>query len=302
MAAQSPVITETKFPLLHFVKRGKVRDIYEVGEYLLIVATDRLSAYDVVMPQGIPDKGKVLTQISKYWFEQTKDIVRNHVVSTDVNEFPAVCKTYARDLTGRSMLVTKTEPLGVECIVRGYLSGSGWVEYQEKKSVCGVQLPAGLVESSRLPQPIFTPSTKAELGVHDENITFEEMVKLEGDAVSKKVRDVAIAVFNKASSIAESKGIIIADTKMEFGTLDGNLMLIDELLTPDSSRFWPKEKYKPGAGQPSFDKQFVRDYLTSIKFNKRPPGPMMPEEIITKTSELYREALFKLTGRHIEQN
>jgi phosphoribosylaminoimidazole-succinocarboxamide synthase len=300
MAAKSLVITETRFPSLHFVKRGKVRDIYEVGEYLLIVATDRLSAYDVVMPQGIPDKGKVLTQISKYWFEQTKDIIRNHLVSTDVNEFPAACKAYASELSGRSMLVQKTEPLGVECIVRGYLSGSGWVEYQEKKSVCGVQLPAGLVESSRLPQPIFTPSTKAELGVHDENITFEEMVKIEGDAVSKKVRDVAIAVFNKASSIAESKGIIIADTKMEFGTLDGNLILIDELLTPDSSRFWPKEKYKPGAGQPSFDKQFVRDYLTSIKFNKRPPGPIMPEEIITKTSKLYREALFKLTGTQVE--
>lgn len=294
------VITETNFPSLHFLKRGKVRDIYEVGEFLLIVATDRLSAYDVVLPQGIPDKGKVLTQISKYWFDQTKDIIKNHVVSTNVEEFPSACRQYANELRGRSMLVKKTKPLGVECIVRGYLSGSGWVEYQEKKSICGVQLPAGLVESSRLPQPIFTPSTKAELGVHDENITFQEMVKLEGEAVSKNVRDTAIAVFNKASAIAESKGIIVADTKMEFGTLNAELILIDELLTPDSSRFWPKEQYKPGAGQPSYDKQFVRDYLTSIKFNKRPPGPIMPEEIITKTSELYREALLTLTGSHVE--
>ncbi|HTR81185.1 MAG TPA: phosphoribosylaminoimidazolesuccinocarboxamide synthase [Bacteroidota bacterium] len=300
MTPQPNVITETNFPKLRFVKRGKVRDMYEVGEYLLIVATDRLSAYDVVLPQGIPDKGKVLTQISQYWFEQTKGIIKNHVVSTNVDEYPAECKQYAQDLRGRSMLVTKTKPLGVECIVRGYLSGSGWAEYQKTKSVCGIPLPHGLVESSRLPSPIFTPSTKAELGVHDENISFEEMVKLEGEAMSKKVRDVTIEVFNKASAIAESKGIIIADTKMEFGTLNGELILIDELLTPDSSRFWPKSKYKAGGSQPSFDKQFVRDYLTSIKFNKRPPGPMMPQEIIEKTAALYREALFTLTGRNVE--
>lgn len=300
MASTSTVIIETKFPGLHFLKRGKVRDIYEVGEYLLIVATDRLSAYDVIMPQGIPDKGKVLTQISRFWFDKTKDIIKNHVVSTDVSEFPAECRPYASELRGRSMLVKKTKPLGVECIVRGYLSGSGWAEYQEKKSVCGVKLPAGLVESSRLPTPIFTPSTKADLGVHDENIPFEEMVRREGEAVSKQVRDVAIAVFNKATTIAESKGIIIADTKMEFGILDGELILIDELLTPDSSRFWPKEKYRPGGAQPSYDKQFVRDYLTSIKFNKRSPGPAMPEEIIVKTSELYREALRTLTGSHVD--
>ncbi len=293
------VITETKFPSLHFLKQGKVRDIYEVGEHLLIVATDRLSAYDVVMPQGIPDKGKVLTQISNYWFDETKDIIRNHIVATDVDVFPPECKPYAAQLRGRSMLVMKTKPLGVECIVRGYLSGSGWAEYQEKQSVCGVALPAGLLESSRLPQPIFTPSTKADLGVHDENITFEQMVKIEGEKVSRKVRDVAIAVYNKAVSIAERKGIIIADTKMEFGLLGGELILIDELLTPDSSRFWPKETYKAGGSQPSFDKQFVRDYLTSIKFNKRPPGPMMPDEVIVKTTELYRQALLKLTGKKV---
>ena len=300
MTSASPIVIETNFPRLHFLKRGKVRDIYDVGEYLLIVATDRLSAYDVIMPQGIPDKGKVLTQISRFWFDKTKEIIANHVVSTNVSEFPAECRLYADELRGRSMLVKKTKPLGVECIVRGYLSGSGWAEYQEKKSVCGVKLPAGLVESSRLPAPIFTPSTKAELGVHDENITFEEMVKREGEAVSKQVRDAAIAVFDKATTIAESKEIIIADTKMEFGMLGGELILIDELLTPDSSRFWPKQKYRPGGAQPSYDKQFVRDYLTSIKFNKRSPGPIMPEEIIVKTSELYREALRTLTGKYLD--
>ena len=300
MNSKPSVITQTDFPKLHFIKRGKVRDMYEVGEHLLIVATDRLSAYDVVMPQGIPDKGKVLTQISAFWFEQTKGIIKNHVVSTNVDDYPAECKPYADTLRGRSMLVRKTRPLGVECIVRGYLSGSGWAEYQEMKSVCGIPLPAGLVESSRLPSPIFTPSTKAELGVHDENITFEEMVNLEGETVSNKVRAVAIEIFNKASVIAESKGIIIADTKMEFGTLNDELILIDELLTPDSSRFWPNSKYKPGGSQPSFDKQFVRDFLTSIKFNRRPPGPTMPEEILEKTAELYREALFTLTGKRVE--
>ena len=300
MAQNSPVITETVFPALHFLKRGKVRDMYEVGEYLLIVATDRLSAYDVVMPQGIPDKGKVLTQISKFWFEQTKDIIRNHLVSTNVDEFPVQCRPYREELRGRSMLVQRTRPLGVECIVRGYLSGSAWTEYQETKSICGLPLPSGLEESSRLPSPIFTPSTKAELGVHDENISFEEMVNLEGAEVSNRVRDVAVRIFNKASVIAEAKGIIIADTKMEFGTFNDELILIDELLTPDSSRFWPKSKYKPGASQPSFDKQFVRDYLTSIKFNRRPPGPQMPQEILAKTAELYREALVTLTGKSVE--
>ena len=300
MAKSSLVITETAFTSLHFLKRGKVRDMYEVGEYLLIVATDRLSAYDVVMPQGIPDKGKVLTQISKFWFEQTKVLIKNHVVSTNVDEFPAQCKQYSEELRGRSMLVLKTKPLGVECIVRGYLSGSAWTEYQESKSICGLPLPSGLAESSRLPAPIFTPSTKAELGVHDENISFEEMMQLEGEVLSRKVRDVAVNIFNKASAIAESKGIIIADTKMEFGTLNDELILIDELLTPDSSRFWPKSKYRPGGSQPSFDKQFVRDYLTSIKFNRRPPGPQMPQEILDKTAELYREALLTLTGKRVE--
>jgi phosphoribosylaminoimidazole-succinocarboxamide synthase len=294
------ILTETNFTQLKFLKRGKVRDIYDVGEYLLFVATDRLSAFDVVMPQGIPFKGKVLTQISSYWFEQTKDIIQNHVVSTNVDEFPAECIPYKEELRGRSMLVRKTEPLSVECIVRGYLSGSGWLDYVKSSAVCGITLPSGLIESEKLPGPIYTPSTKAELGVHDENISFEEMIVREGKQRSEQVRDVAVKIFLRASEIAETKGIIIADTKMEFGMKDGKLMLIDELLTPDSSRFWPKATYSPGKAQNSYDKQFVRDYLISINFNKRPPGPMMPEEIIQKTAELYQQAVFQLTGKYVE--
>jgi len=294
------IITETKFPGLKFLKRGKVRDIYDVGEYLLFVATDRLSAFDVVMPQGIPLKGKVLTQISAFWFEQTKDIIQSHVISTNVDDFPKECIPYKEQLRGRSMLVKKTQPLSVECIVRGYISGSGWVDYQKTGAICGIALPKGLVESQKLPQIIFTPSTKAELGVHDENISFEEMMKREGKQLSEQVRDTATAIFNKASKIAEAKGIIIADTKMEFGLLNGKLILIDELLTPDSSRFWPKETYSPGSAQNSYDKQFVRDYLLSINFNKRPPGPIIPDEIINKTSALYQKAVAQLTGKGVE--
>ncbi|MFA6469558.1 MAG: phosphoribosylaminoimidazolesuccinocarboxamide synthase [Bacteroidota bacterium] len=293
-------ITETNFPALKFLKRGKVRDIYDVGDYLLFVATDRLSAFDVVMPQGIPSKGKVLTQISAFWFEQTKDIIPNHVVSTNVDEFPAACKPYAETLRGRSMLVKKSNPLSVECIVRGYLSGSGWNDYRSNGTVCGIALPAGMVESQKLPGPIFTPSTKAEIGIHDENISFAEMVKREGKERSEHVKEVSIKIFQRASEIAESKGIIIADTKMEFGTIDGKLILIDELLTPDSSRFWPRATYSPGKAQNSYDKQFVRDYLLSISFNKRPPGPVMPEEILKKTAELYQQAVYQLTGKNVE--
>jgi phosphoribosylaminoimidazole-succinocarboxamide synthase len=294
------IITDTKFPELHFLKRGKVRDIYDVGEYLLFVATDRLSAFDVVMPQGIPLKGKVLTQISAFWFDHTKDIIQNHVVSTNVDEFPKECEPYKEQLRGRSMLVKKTQPLSVECIVRGYISGSGWIDYQTTGSICGISLPKGLVESQKLPRVIFTPSTKADIGVHDENISFEEMVKREGTKLSEQVRDTATAIFHRASEIAETKGIIIADTKMEFGLLNGELILIDELLTPDSSRFWPKETYSPGSAQNSYDKQFVRDYLLSINFNKRPPGPIIPDEIINKTSALYQKAVVQLTGKSVE--
>jgi phosphoribosylaminoimidazole-succinocarboxamide synthase len=294
------VLTTTNFPGLKFVKSGKVRDIYDVGEFLLFVATDRLSAFDVVMPQGIPNKGKILTQISTFWFEQTKDIIPNHVVSTNVEEFPTECAPYKEQLCGRSMLVKKSQPLSVECIVRGYISGSGWLDYKETGKICGIALPAGLVESEILPEIIFTPSTKAELGIHDENISFDEMIDREGKARSEKVRQTAIAIFKRASMIAESKGIIIADTKMEFGTFENELILIDELLTPDSSRFWPKVTYSPGKAQNSYDKQFVRDYLIKINFNKKPPGPVMPEEIILKTAELYKNALFQLTGKNIE--
>jgi phosphoribosylaminoimidazole-succinocarboxamide synthase len=294
------VITETHFPALTFLKKGKVRDIYDLGEHLLFVATDRLSAFDVVMPQGIPLKGKILTQISSFWFDQMRDIIPNHVVSTDVDAFPAPCAPYAEQLRGRSMLVKKSKPLSVECIVRGYLSGTGWQDYSATGSISGIPLPKGLVESQILPQPIFTPSTKAEIGVHDENITFDEMVRREGKEISEKVRDAAVAIYTKASHIAEKKGIIIADTKMEFGIYEGQLILIDELLTPDSSRFWPRNSYAPGRAQNSYDKQYVRDYLLSIKFNKKPPGPVMPDDVIEKTTALYQQALLQLTGKEVQ--
>jgi phosphoribosylaminoimidazole-succinocarboxamide synthase len=292
------IITQTQLSGMTLINRGKVRDIYDFGKSLLIIATDRLSAFDVVMNEGIPYKGKVLTQISDFWFEQTKDIVQNHVISTVVYDFPLECKPYWNLLSDRSMLVQKTKPLSVECIVRGYLSGSGWIEYQKNKSVCGIHLPDGLKESSRLPAPIFTPTTKEEVGKHDENITFEQMCSLIGRELANKVRDISIKIYQRGAELAEQKGIIIADTKMEFG-LDEHeeLVLIDELLTPDSSRFWPKDKYEPGRGQESFDKQFVRDYLLSIHFNKKPPAPRLPEDVVLKTSALYLEALKKLSGR-----
>jgi phosphoribosylaminoimidazole-succinocarboxamide synthase len=293
------VILESSISTLQLLKRGKVRDIYEVGEYLLFVATDRLSAFDVVMPQGIPGKGKVLTQISEFWFEQTKDIILNHVVSTNVDDFPFECVPYKEELRGRSMLVKRSDPLSVECIVRGYLSGSGWADYQHSGAVCGIPLPAGLVESQKLPSVIFTPSTKAEVGIHDENISFEQMTAREGKERSEQVRDISIKVYQRASEIAESKGIIIADTKMEFGMIDGSLILIDELLTPDSSRFWPRATYAPGKAQNSYDKQFIRDYLLSINFDKKPPGPMMPEDVLKRTADLYQQAVYQLTGKHV---
>ncbi len=293
-----PVITQTNFPGLKLRSRGKVRDIYEFDDALLIVATDRISAFDVVMAQGIPFKGKVLTQISEFWFEQTKEIVPNHLLSTIVYDFPSVCKPYFRELEDRSMLVKKTKPLPIECVVRGYLSGSGWLEYKENQRVCGIRLPAGLVESDKVPEPIFTPATKEEVGTHDENISFDKAAAIVGGELADKVRDLSIRIYKSAAAIAEEKGIIIADTKMEFGLdEDGELYLIDELLTPDSSRFWPKDKYQPGRGQESFDKQFVRDYLLSVNFNKKPPPPKLPEEVIFKTAGLYLEALKRLSGK-----
>jgi phosphoribosylaminoimidazole-succinocarboxamide synthase len=292
-------VFETNFSSLKLLKRGKVRDIYDLGEQLLIVATDRLSAFDVVMPQPIPHKGMVLTQISNYWFGVMHDIMPNHVVSTRPAEFPAECHPYAEQLRGRSILVRKTTPLAIECVARGYLSGSGWNEYRETTSICGVKLPDGLVESSKLPEPIFTPATKAEFG-HDENIDFERAASIVGSGIAEKVRTYTMTIYRRAVEIGEQKGIIVADTKMEFGLLNDRLILIDELLTPDSSRFWLRSRYTPGKAQESFDKQFVRDYLLSINFNKRPPGPKLPDDVIQKTSELYEEALRRLTGKGVE--
>jgi phosphoribosylaminoimidazole-succinocarboxamide synthase len=289
-------VSQTDFKDLNLIKRGKVRDIYDLGENLLMVATDRISAFDVVMPDPIPDKGIILTQISLYWFEMMKPIVENHVISADVSEFPAACQPYADTLRGRSMLVKKTEPLPIECVVRGYISGSGWKSYRESQTVCGIALPSGLTESDQLPEPIFTPSTKEELGAHDINIDFEETVKRIGNDLASTVRTLSLAIYKKGAEIAAEKGIIIADTKFEFGRMGNQLILIDEVLTPDSSRFWPKETYQPGGSQQSFDKQYVRDHLISINYNRQPPGPPLPEEIIRNTRKKYLEALTQLTG------
>jgi len=295
------VVTYTAYRELKLFRRGKVRDVYEMKDNLLLVATDRISAFDVVLPNGIPFKGKVLNHISKFWFDHTKSIIKNHEVTTDVHHYPPECKPYLHEMAGRSMLVKKTKPLPIECIVRGYLSGSGWNEYRQTKSICGIQLPRGLQESEVLPEPIFTPSTKAEMGVHDENITFDQAATLIGTDVAEKVRHYSIEVYKTAAAFALAKGIIIADTKMEFGLDEkGELVLIDELLTPDSSRFWDKSRYEVGKSQPSFDKQFVRDYLLASKWNKKPPAPNLPEEIMRGTSERYLLALKILTGIKLE--
>lgn len=291
------IVSQTNFEALRLKGRGKVRDIYDLGDQLLIVATDRISAFDVVMPNPIPDKGRVLTQLSRFWFNLTREIVPNHLLSTEVEEYPQACRPYQEELRGRSMLVVKTEVLPVECIVRGYLSGSGWEEYRKTGAVCGIPLPQGLVESSKLEEPIFTPSTKAEQGLHDENITFERMKQMVGGELAEQMKSASIAVYQKARDFAEQRGILIADTKMEFGIKDGQLILIDELLTPDSSRFWPKDDYRPGGAQKSFDKQYLRDYLLSIKWNKTPPAPVLPEEVIQKTREKYLEAYERLVGK-----
>ena len=293
------VVSTTEFKFLTLKGRGKVRDIYDLGNQLLIVATDRISAFDVIMPNPIPDKGKLLTQLSKFWFDLTQGIVPNHLISTEVNDFPKECQPYQEILKGRSMFVAKADPLPVECVVRGYLSGSGWEEYQKGGEVCGIRLPKGLVESSRLDEPIFIPATKAEVGHHDENISFEKVEKSVGKEVAQRLRSLSLAIYKKARDFAEAKGILIADTKMEFGMKGGNLILIDELLTPDSSRFWPKDEYAPGGSQKSFDKQFLRDYLLSIKWNKTPPAPELPEGVIQKTQQKYREAYEKLVGRSL---
>ena len=293
----SNVISKTEFKTLTLRGRGKVRDIYDLGGQLLIVATDRISAFDVVMPNPIPDKGRVLTQLSKFWFDLTKDIVPNHIISLDVKDFPQACRPYENTLRDRSMLVVKTEVVPVECVVRGYLSGSGWVEYEKTGEVCGIPLSKGLVESSKLEEPIFTPATKAELGEHDENINFERMERIVGKELAQRLRSLSLSIYKRARDFAEKRGIIIADTKMEFGGKDGKVILIDELLTPDSSRFWPREKYQAGRPQESFDKQFLRDYLLSLKWDKTPPAPQLPDKIIRKTREKYLEAYEKLVGK-----
>jgi phosphoribosylaminoimidazole-succinocarboxamide synthase len=292
----SKVILKTEFPDITFVKHGKVRDIYDLGEHLLLVATDRISAFDVVLPDGIPEKGRVLTQISIYWFKQMEDIIPNHIVATRVKDFPEKLHKYADILEGRSMLVEKARPMPVECVVRGYLSGSGWKEYKEKGVVCGIKLSERLVESSRLDEPIFTPSTKSEHG-HDINISFEDVKGIVGDNLAKKLKDTSLRIYSKARDIAEKKGIIIADTKFEFGLYNGKLILIDELLTPDSSRFWSIKDYAPGRGQDSYDKQVVRDYLLTLDWDKTYPGPSLPDEIIEKTVTRYREILEIITSQ-----
>ncbi len=289
-------VSQTDFKDLNLLKRGKVRDIYDLGENLLMVATDRISAFDVVMPDPIPDKGIILTQISLYWFEIMKPIVENHVISANVSDFPAVCQPYADILRGRSMLVKKTEPLPIECVVRGYISGSGWKSYQASQSVCGIALPPGLKESDQLPEPIFTPSTKEEIGAHDINIDFEETINRIGNDLASKVKELSLAIYKKGAEMAAEKSIIIADTKFEFGQIGNELILIDEVLTPDSSRFWPKDTYNPGGSQQSFDKQYVRDYLISINYNRQPPGPALPEDIIQDTRKKYLEAMAQITG------
>jgi phosphoribosylaminoimidazole-succinocarboxamide synthase len=292
----TPLVLETNLEGLKPPRRGKVRDIYDLGDKLLIVATDRISAFDVVLPNAVPEKGRVLTQISKYWFAQTERIVKNHVISTEVKDFPPACKPHAAVLEGRSMLVKKTQSLPVECVVRGYLTGSGLKEYKLTGSVSGVKLPAGLTDASRLPEPIFTPSTKAEVGAHDENIDFDTVVKLVGKETAEKIKSYTISIYKKACEIAEPKGIIIADTKLEFGMYQGEVILIDEVLTPDSSRFWPKNDYKVGVSQKSFDKQFVRDYLLSLAWNQKPPAPVLPDDVVMRTSEKYLEVLRMLTS------
>lgn len=285
-------------PGFNKLRSGKVRDIYDLGDRLLFVATDRISAFDCIMPNGIPRKGEVLTQISYFWFGQTESFQPNHLLSRAKEPLPPNLQPFATLLAGRSMLVKKAKPLAIECVVRGYLAGSGWKEYQKSQTVCGIKLPPGLKESSELPQPIFTPATKAETG-HDENISFEEAARIVGADTAEKVRAASLKIYNFARDYARKRGIIIADTKFEFGHLDGQLLLIDEVLTPDSSRFWPAGEYQPGKGQPSFDKQFVRDYLETLDWNKTPPAPVLPPEVVAKTQAKYLEAYERLTGEKL---
>ena len=291
----APPLLESKLPGIKLWKRGKVRDVYEVGDKLLLIATDRLSAFDVVLPTGIPGKGVLLTQMSLFWFELLKHVVPHHVVSADVSEYPDELKPFRNQLEGRSMLVQKTDVLPIECVVRGYIVGSGWKDYKKTGAICGIALPAGLRESDRLEPPIFTPATKAETG-HDENISFETMTETVGPDRAAEARRVSLEIYERARAHAEARGIIVADTKFEFGIRDGRLIWIDEALTPDSSRFWPRDAYAPGRSQPSFDKQFVRDYLETLDWDKQPPGPELPPEVVARTVDKYVEAFERLRG------
>jgi phosphoribosylaminoimidazole-succinocarboxamide synthase len=291
-------LLQTDLDGLTLHRRGKVRDVYEIGNDLLIVATDRISAFDYVLGSGIPDKGKVLTQLSGFWFERMGDLVPHHLISMEADQFPAAARAHAEQLRGRTMLVRRTDPVPIECVARGYLSGSGWKEYQQSGCVCGIQLPPGLRESDRLPEPIFTPATKADTG-HDINISEAEAGRLVGEDLVATLKALTLEIYRRGVAHAEAKGIIIADTKFEFGLVDGQIVLIDEVLTPDSSRFWPHDQYEPGHGQPSFDKQFVRDYLEAIKWNKQPPVPSLPDDVIQRTREKYVEAYRVLTGNEL---
>jgi phosphoribosylaminoimidazole-succinocarboxamide synthase len=295
--ANEPLL-QIDLPGIRKLKSGKVREIFDLGEHLLFVASDRISAFDVIMPNGIPRKGEVLTQISYFWFGQTEEFQANHLVSRPGSALPPVLQPYADKLDRRSMIVKKAQPLAIECVVRGYLAGSGWKEYKQQQTVCGIKLPPGLKESSELPEPIFTPATKAESG-HDENISFEQAAKIVGSEIAEKVRAASLKIYNFARDYARQRGIIIADTKFEFGSLNGDLLLIDEVLTPDSSRFWPADQYQPGKSQPSFDKQFLRDYLETLDWNKTPPGPVLPSEVVAGTQAKYLDAYERLTGKKL---
>jgi len=293
------VILNTNFPNLKLFAKGKVRDIYDLDDNLLLVSSDRISAFDVIMDQGIPFKGMVLTKISEFWFNFTKDIIPNHFITADVNHYPSECKEYADVLKNRSMMIKKAKVVPIECIVRGYITGSGWKDYKKTGEISGIKLSPGLQESEKFPEPIFTPSTKAEIGKHDENISAEQAMKITDKDTFKSVKNATIKIYQKASEFALTKGIIIADTKFEFGKVNDEIILVDEVLTPDSSRFWPKDKYEVGKGQESYDKQFLRNYLLSIKFNMQPPPPPLPEDIINKTSEKYLDIYKKLTGHSL---
>lgn len=291
-------LLHVELPGIHKIKSGKVRDIFDLGDHLLFVASDRISAFDCIMPNGIPRKGEVLTQISYFWFGQTEPFQANHLVSHPGEPLPSSLQPFADQLAQRAMIVKKAKPLAIECVVRGYLAGSGWKEYRERQTVCGIKLPPGLKESSELPEPIFTPATKAETG-HDENISFEEAACIVGEDIAERVRSASLKIYNFARDYARKRGIIIADTKFEFGQFNGQLLLIDEVLTPDSSRFWPADLYRPGKSQPSFDKQFVRDYLETLDWNKTPPAPALPPEVLAKTQAKYLDAFERLTGRKL---